>query len=102
VAKDRIISTVDPEARHGHKTSAHGFDGYKGHIAIDPDSEIVTATTVTAGNCGDAAVVPGLLTGDLPAPPADDQPGEPAEAPTVPTDPAAADGASAEQEPLIV
>jgi hypothetical protein len=102
VAKDRIISTVDPEARHGHKTSAHGFDGYKGHIAIDPDSEIVTATTVTAGNCGDAAVVPGLLTGDLPAPPADDQPGEPAEAPTVPTDPAAAAGASAEQEPLIV
>src|ERR1035441_7248530 len=29
VAKDRVISTVDPEARHGHKTSAHGFDGYK-------------------------------------------------------------------------
>ena len=32
------ISTVDPEARHGHKTSARGFDGYKGHVAIDPDS----------------------------------------------------------------
>jgi hypothetical protein len=30
VAKDRIISTVDPEARHGHKTAARGFDGYKG------------------------------------------------------------------------
>jgi transposase len=30
VAKDRVISVVDPEARHGHKTSAHGFDGYKG------------------------------------------------------------------------
>ena len=30
VAKDRIISTVDPQARHGHKTAAHGFDGYKG------------------------------------------------------------------------
>jgi hypothetical protein len=29
VAKDRVISTVDPEARHGHKTAAHGFDGYK-------------------------------------------------------------------------
>ena len=37
VAKDRIISTVDPDARHGHKTSARGFDGYKGHVAIDPD-----------------------------------------------------------------
>ena len=27
VAKDRIISTADPDARHGHKTSARGFDG---------------------------------------------------------------------------
>ena len=34
VAKDRVISTVDPEARHGHKTAARGFDGYKGHAAI--------------------------------------------------------------------
>ena len=38
VARDRIISTVDPEARHGHKTQSRHFDGYKGHIAIDPDS----------------------------------------------------------------
>jgi len=30
VAKDRVISTVDPEARHGHKTAARGFDGFKG------------------------------------------------------------------------
>jgi hypothetical protein len=30
VAKDRVISTVDPQARHGHKTAAHGFDGLKG------------------------------------------------------------------------
>ena len=30
--------TVDPEARHGHKTAAHSFDGYKGHVALDPDS----------------------------------------------------------------
>ncbi len=61
VANDRVISTVDPEARHGHKTSARGFDGYKGHIAIDPDSEIITATGVTAGNGGDAAAAPGLV-----------------------------------------
>jgi hypothetical protein len=56
VAKDRVISTVDPETRHGHKTAARGFDGYKGHIAIDPDSEIITATTVTAGNVADGDV----------------------------------------------
>jgi signal transduction histidine kinase len=47
VAKDRIVSTVDPDARHGDKTSARGFDGYKGHVAVDPDSELITATTVT-------------------------------------------------------
>jgi hypothetical protein len=38
VAPDRVISTVDPQARHGHKTSARGFDGYKGHVAVDPES----------------------------------------------------------------
>lgn len=68
VAKDRMISTVDPEARHGHKTSSRKFDGYKGHIAVDPDSEIVTSTAVTAGNAGDASVIEELL-GDILPPP---------------------------------
>jgi len=68
VAPDRVISTVDPQARHGHKTSAHRFDGYKGHIAIDPDAEVITATAVTAGNTGDAASAAGLLAGDVPDP----------------------------------
>jgi hypothetical protein len=61
VAPDRMISTVDPDARHGHKSSARGFDGYKGHIALDPDSEIITATEVTAGNAGDASVAADLI-----------------------------------------
>jgi len=75
VAADRVISTVDPDARHGHKSSARGFDGYKGHASIDPDSELVTATTATAGNVGDAAAAPQLLAelidqvdGDRPTP----------------------------------
>jgi hypothetical protein len=62
VAKDRVISTVDPDTRHGHKSSARGFDGYKGHVGIDPDSEIITATTVTAGNAGDASAAEDLIT----------------------------------------
>jgi hypothetical protein len=66
VAKDRVISTVDPEARHGHKTSRRGFDGYKGHIAADPDSEIITATEVSAGNQGDAQTAADLITDLLP------------------------------------
>jgi Transposase DDE domain len=87
VAADRVISTVDPDARHGHKTSARGFDGSKGHVAVDPDSELICATAATAGNVGDAAAAPGLLAelvaqaeGDPPASVAD--PGPPAPTPT--------------------
>jgi hypothetical protein len=61
VAPDRVISTVDPDARHGHKTNHRGFDGYKGHISVDPDSEIIVASTVGAANQGDAAVAEDLL-----------------------------------------
>jgi len=61
VAKDRVISTVDPTARHGHKTSARGYDGHKGHVATDPDSEIITATKVTPANAGDASVAEELI-----------------------------------------
>ena len=61
VAKDRVISTVDPQARHGHKTAARGFDGYKGHAAVDPESEIVTDTIVTPGNAGDGSVAKDLI-----------------------------------------
>lgn len=68
VAKDRVISTVDPEARHGHKTDARSYDGYKGHIAIDPDSEMITAATVTAANVGDGSVTKELLEDVVPAP----------------------------------
>jgi hypothetical protein len=61
VAADRVISTVDPETRHGHKTSARGFDGYKGHVGIDPDTEIITDTAVSAGNVADGAVAATLI-----------------------------------------
>jgi hypothetical protein len=71
VAADRIISTVDPQARHGHKTAARGFDGYKGHVAVDPDSEIITATRATPGNAGDAGVAADLIADLLAEQPAD-------------------------------
>jgi hypothetical protein len=67
VAPDRVISVVDPEARHGHKTAARGFDGYKGHVAIDPDSELITATAVTPGNAADGSAAATLLADVLPA-----------------------------------
>ena len=62
VARDRVISTVDRDTRHGHKTQARGFHGYKGHVAVDPDSEIITDTIVTPGNAGDASVAKDLIT----------------------------------------
>ena len=61
VAEDRVISTTDPDARHGRKSAAGGFDGYKGHIAVDPDSELITDTAVTAGNAADASVAAALI-----------------------------------------
>lgn len=67
-AKDRVISTVDPEARHGHKTSARSFDGYKGHIAIDPDSEIITAAAAGPANGGDGTMLRELITDVIPVP----------------------------------
>lgn len=78
VAPDRVISIVDPEARHGHKTAARGFDGYKGHIALDPDSEIITATEVTPGNASDGSVATSLLADVLPRTASGDSPAAPA------------------------
>jgi hypothetical protein len=38
VAPDRVISTVDPQARHGHKTNYRGFDGAPGILRTTRDS----------------------------------------------------------------
>jgi hypothetical protein len=40
---------------------ARGFDGYKGSVALDPDSEIITDTDVSAANVSDAAVAADLI-----------------------------------------
>lgn len=61
VAKDRIISTVDPEARHGHKSKARRFDGYKTHLSVDPDSELIDEVVVTPANTPDKNAVPDLI-----------------------------------------
>lgn len=60
-APDRVISTVDPDARHIHKTVHRYRDGYKAHIAVEPESGLVTACALTAGNVGDAHAASGLL-----------------------------------------
>jgi len=47
VATDRVISTVDPDARHAHKTVHHRQDGFKAHVAIEPDTGIITDCALT-------------------------------------------------------
>ena len=84
VARDRLISTVDVEARHGHKSRARTFDGYKSHLGVDPDDELITGVAVTAANTADREVIDELL--DQPAtaqpdPDTDDDIGEPAAGP---------------------
>ena len=82
VARDRLISTVDVEARHGHKSRARTVDGYKSHLGVDPDDELITNVAVTAANTADREVIDELLDQpDTGAPAADTEPatGEPAD-----------------------
>jgi hypothetical protein len=66
VAPDRVISTVDPQARHTRKTSAAKRDGYKGHIAAEPETGLVTECALTAANAADGPTGVGLLAEEQP------------------------------------
>ena len=64
VAPDRVISTVDPEARHAHKSVHRRQDGFKAHVAVEPDTGIITdcqLTKASGADSSDAAVGPTLL-----------------------------------------
>jgi len=47
VAPERVISTVDPQARHAHKTRARHQDGYKAHVKVEPDTGLITGCALT-------------------------------------------------------
>ena len=64
VAPERVISTVDPEARHAHKTRARHQDRYKAHVKVEPDTGLITGCALTAASgpeYSDAAVGIDLL-----------------------------------------
>jgi IS5 family transposase len=61
VAKDRVISVVDPQARHMHKSRSEYRDGYKAHLAVEPQTGIVTAAVLTPANASDAKTAVTLL-----------------------------------------
>jgi len=50
VAADRRISIEDADMRHGRKSKSKRFNGYKQHLGIDLDSELVLACTVLPAN----------------------------------------------------
>jgi hypothetical protein len=54
VAPDRLISVHDPEMRHGRKSSSHRFNGHKAQVAVDTDTQLITAVEVLPGNAPDA------------------------------------------------
>jgi hypothetical protein len=53
VSRDRAPSVHDPEMRHGRKSSSTRFDGHKAAVAVDTDSQLVTAAAVLPGNASD-------------------------------------------------
>jgi Transposase domain (DUF772)/Transposase DDE domain len=78
VAPDRVISTVDPQARHAHKSQHRRQDGFKAHLVVEPDSGLATAAALTQVNGpenSDATVGAALLDIDPTLPqPADSEP----------------------------
>jgi Transposase domain (DUF772)/Transposase DDE domain len=67
VAPDRVISTVDPDARHTRKSPEARRDGYRAHVAAEPETGIITDEKLTkaAGTeSSDPAVAEQFLAAD--------------------------------------
>lgn len=67
VAPDRVISTVDPDARHTRKSPEARRDGYRAHVAADPETGIITDEALTKAvgtENSDAAVAETFLAAD--------------------------------------
>ncbi|HTW07110.1 MAG TPA: IS1182 family transposase [Acidimicrobiales bacterium] len=64
VAPERVISVVDPEARHGHRSRKDRYDGYKLHVSVDVTSDLFVAGAATTATTSDAGVLPALLEAD--------------------------------------
>ncbi len=53
VSPDRVVSAHDPQMRHGRKSATRRFDGHKGAIAVDAESQLIAAADVLPGNAQD-------------------------------------------------
>ena len=61
VAKDRVVSVVDPEMRHGRTSRMKRVDGYKAHIVTDHDNELILSVATTAANVPDGPEAADLI-----------------------------------------
>lgn len=80
VAPDRVVSTVDPDARHTRKSPEARRDGYRAHVVAEPETGIVTdeALTKAAGiENSDPAVAEKFLAADTDAAEGDNAVGHP-------------------------
>jgi hypothetical protein len=59
-AEDRRVSVEDKDMRHGRKSKSKRFNGYKGHIACDLDTELILACGITPANRPEAEALPDL------------------------------------------
>jgi hypothetical protein len=68
VAEDRVISTVDPQTRHTRKSQHSCRDGYRAHVAAEPETGIITdeQLSMAAGeDNADPAVAEQFIKADL-------------------------------------
>lgn len=49
----RMVSVVDADSRHIHKSVSSYRDGYKAHFAVEPQTGIITACALTPGDTPD-------------------------------------------------
>jgi IS5 family transposase len=64
VAADRVISVVDPQARHSRKSPSDRHDGYKAHLAAEPETGLITDCAVTHANVADGPTGLTLIAGE--------------------------------------
>jgi hypothetical protein len=76
VAEDRVVSTVDPDARHTRKSPESRRDGYRAHVAAEPETGIITdeeLTKAVGAENSDAAVAERFLAAEAAHPTPDPQ-----------------------------
>jgi IS5 family transposase len=54
-ARSRVVSTVDPESRHIHKTVHSYRDGYKAHVVVEPETGLICGQKLTPADVPDGS-----------------------------------------------